>query len=472
MVSSDATGRLCFLAPWFSFQTPDTFFHFHFTAGYGWCPIRRMCGGFANRKCTGDHRDHSKTEAEVAVEEQQQQEAAAQRKLDAANSDVVEIIGGEQEFNDKLSGFHVSLVKFYAPWCGHCKALAPAFKEAATVLKNEGSKAKLINVDATASANKALGAKFGVKGFPTLKLFRGNEFEDDFSGGRDTHDLTEFLRTAASEASKPRPPMARVIEFTMARAGKLLKHKINRQLMVFGTKAVLEQHRQAIDEAGAQLGEDGRPNMLILLLNTEDASLRAVLGRFEIPFQTPGPTYRVADSSSAGGLQALQPKSADVPSELTSASLLQLCEQFMNNRFGRVLRSAKQLPPMPFVDRDVAEEIIGNTFVEKVVDDSSKDSVVFFYMPGCGHCKNLKPIYSKVASYMPIDNEHLNFFVIDGTKNEVESAAVSGYPTVYFYPRGDKQNPVRIEEREERGLREFIANHYTGSPDGGAKDEL
>ena len=72
---------------------------------------------------------------------------------------------------------------------------------------------------------------------------------------------------------------------------------------------------------------------------------------------------------------------------------------------------------------------------------------------------------------MPIDNPHLNFFVIDGTKNEVESSAVSGYPTVYFYPRGDKQNPVRIEEREERGLREFIANHYTGSPEGG-KDEL
>ena len=41
-------------------------------AGYGWCPIRRMCGGFANRNCRGDHTDKVKTDEEIAEEKEQE----------------------------------------------------------------------------------------------------------------------------------------------------------------------------------------------------------------------------------------------------------------------------------------------------------------------------------------------------------------------------------------------------------------
>ena len=76
-------------------------------AGYGWCPIRRMCGGFANRKCTGDERDFSKTAAEMEKENEVKQ----QEKESQANSDVVEIETGIGEFESKLATFEVSLVK-------------------------------------------------------------------------------------------------------------------------------------------------------------------------------------------------------------------------------------------------------------------------------------------------------------------------------------------------------------------------
>jgi protein disulfide-isomerase A6 len=58
-------------------------------------------------------------------------------------------------------------VEFYAPWCGHCKNLTPEWKKAATVLK--GSGARLGAVDATAA--QAIAQKYGVKGYPTIKLF-------------------------------------------------------------------------------------------------------------------------------------------------------------------------------------------------------------------------------------------------------------------------------------------------------------
>ena len=184
-----------------------------------------------------------------------------------------------------------------------------------------------------------------------------------------------------------------------------------------------------------------------------------------------GPIYRAADSSSAGGLQALQPAEKDTKFDVTADSIIELCQKFMNKKFSRVLRSAVQVPPTPYLNRDYVEELVGTQFIKKVVDDVENDSVVFFYMPGCGHCKALKPKYEKIATYMPIDNKNLKFFVIDGTKNEVESAEVSGYPTMYFYPRGEKKSPMLISVREEKDLREFIASNYKGDAEE-AKSEL
>ena len=259
-------------------------------AGYGWCPIRRMCGGFANKKCTGDHRDHVRSEKEIAEMARKEEEERARRLAAEANSKVVSVTKGIDEFDRVLAPMEVALVKFFAPWCGHCKALAPAFEEAADTLAAEGSKARLVKVDATDSNNKALASKFGVSGFPTLKVFRSGDFEEDYSGGRDVHDLLDYMRAAAKEAAKPRPKEKRVVAFSMAIASKLLKHKVSRQLMVFASESVLQKHDAAIQAAGEMLGPEmaGGPNMLILTLNTEDSSSCVVINRFEVPFGARG----------------------------------------------------------------------------------------------------------------------------------------------------------------------------------------
>lgn len=440
--------------------------------GYGWCPIRRMCGGFANKKCTGDYRDFVKTEAEIEELAKKEKEERERRLAEEANSAVVSITKGLDEFETVLSKMDVALVKFYAPWCGHCKRLAPAFEEAASTLAQENSKARMVKVDATDSTNRALSSKYGVSGFPTLKVFRFGDFEEDYEGGRDAGDLLDYLRSAAQEPAKPRPKEKRVISFNMQIAPKLLKHKVSRQLMVFASKRTLESYNAAIQAAGELLGpENDGPNMLILTLNTEDSSLRPVINRFDLPFGGKGPFFRVADSSSAGGLQALRPRLEDQKHAAllkgsvgdSSSALVDLCKQFMKGEFRRVLRSANTVPGPYLGDESVAEEIIGKQFESKVLDDTEHGSLVFFYMPGCGHCKKLKPEFEKVATYMPIDHPNVNFFTIDGTQNEVEQAEVSGYPTLYWFPRVSKGvgrgvGAEVVPDRDERGLREFIAS--------------
>ena len=423
-------------------------------AGYGWCPIRRMCGGFANRNCRGDETDVVKTDDELAEEAE-----AEKRRAEEENkgSDVIALT--DDNFETEIAKYKVALVEFYAPWCGHCKALKPAYDEAAATLKKENSKAVLVKVDATENRNVA--SEHGVQGFPTIKLFRDGEFESDYDGGREAYDLAEYMRKAAAEASKPRPKLPRVVSFNMQIANSLLKHKIKRQLMVFATKKTLEGMQSELDKAGEVLETEG-PNMLILTLATDDSSLRPVIGRFEVPKAKKGQVfYRVADSSGVGGLQALQPSDFadnEPKYEPNADGFVALCKDFMSGKFSRVLRSAAKAPA-PLIKG--VKELIGKNFVKTVLDDDKNDAVVFFYMPGCGHCKKLTPEYKKVSNFMPIDNPNVKFFTIDGTKNEVESSPVAGYPTVYFYPARDKRNPEVIAARDSKGLRKFIASKAT-----------
>jgi protein disulfide-isomerase A6 len=88
-----------------------------------------------------------------------------------------------------------ALVEFYAPWCGHCKKLAPVWEKLATVFKNEPS-VVIANVDA--DKHKDLGTKYGVSGFPTIKFYGKDSKEGKpYNGGRDLADLVKYINQEA-----------------------------------------------------------------------------------------------------------------------------------------------------------------------------------------------------------------------------------------------------------------------------------
>jgi len=80
------------------------------------------------------------------------------------------------------------LVDFWAEWCGPCKMIAPVLDEAATTYQGKLQITKL-NVD----ENRDIPAKFGIRGIPTLMLFKDGQLAATKVGSLSKAQLTEFI---------------------------------------------------------------------------------------------------------------------------------------------------------------------------------------------------------------------------------------------------------------------------------------
>ncbi|KAI3355385.1 hypothetical protein L3Q82_018230, partial [Scortum barcoo] len=96
----------------------------------------------------------------------------------------------------------VWLVDFYAPWCGYCKKLEPVWHEVGAELKSSGSPVRVGKMDATAYSGMA--SEFGVRGYPTIKLLKG-DLAYNYKGPRTKDDIVEFANRVAGPAVRALP---------------------------------------------------------------------------------------------------------------------------------------------------------------------------------------------------------------------------------------------------------------------------
>ncbi|XP_030253455.1 protein disulfide-isomerase A4 [Sparus aurata] len=105
----------------------------------------------------------------------------------------------KDNFDETVNEADIILVEFYAPWCGHCKRLAPEYEKAAKQLSQRTPPIPLAKVDATVENEVA--SRFEVTGYPTLKIFRkGKVF--DYNGPREQHGIVDYMSEQAGPPSK------------------------------------------------------------------------------------------------------------------------------------------------------------------------------------------------------------------------------------------------------------------------------
>jgi len=114
------------------------------------------------------------------------EEAPAEHTVDGLTT----VVGST--FESLVSNADVPVfIEFYAPWCGHCKQLAPTFEAVAKELESE--KVRVAKIDAT--ANDFPQDAFPVQGFPTMFFVPATTHKpEQYEGGRSKDDLLAFLR--------------------------------------------------------------------------------------------------------------------------------------------------------------------------------------------------------------------------------------------------------------------------------------
>jgi len=438
-------------------------------------------------------------------------------------SDVIELT--DDDFDDEIAQYDFVLVEFFAPWCGHCKKLAPEYAKAATTLKNDKPPIPLASVDCI--ANSGTCSKHGVSGYPTMKIFR-NGVASDYGGPREADGIVSFLRKQAGPSSRELDTMEDYDEFMdnwdpvavgyfedasalklFTQAASALRedykfaHTQNADIMAktgYTNTVVLHRPKRlkSIFEEQQVVMEEGKP------ANT--ANMRTFLGenifglchhatadnfgKFKKPLvvafdskidyvkNPKGSNYwrnRVMKFGKdfADELNFAVANTDDFAHQLPEEGLPEndessehpkpvvlvfgsdgkkyiMPELFSKTGFADFLKAflAGEVEPhikseTPPEDNDGPVAIVTGKTFNDIVMDEDKDVLTMFYAPWCGHCKKLEPTWDELGEKLA-DNNDIVIAKIDATANDSPSQfAVSGFPTIYWSPKGGKQNPTK-----------------------------
>jgi protein disulfide isomerase len=440
-------------------------------------------------------------------------------RAEEENSDVVVLT--TDTFDDFVKEHKYVLAEFYAPWCGHCKALAPEYEKAATALKESNSDVKLAKIDAT--VEKDLGTRFAVQGYPTLLWFvSGDKFE--YKGGRTADTIIQWISKktgpAVGTGEVPTPAGQAVVVLK----GKTITNDFNKVANALGDDAVFH----FIESDAADVIEiHHKEEDLIVASDSDKADLAAFVNKHLMPKfgNLDGETYGKYMSSGkglvwvlmdiasseelAGAADAARPtfiklakkfpqynfayidtvmfkaavenmlgvsefpaiavnqKAGDkkkfiLPGELEEATI----SKFLNDVEAGKVEPTLKSEEVPESNEEPVRVIVGKTLKEEVFA-ADKDVLFEVYAPWCGHCKKLAPEYEKVAQ--KIRKEGLEDLItiakMDGTTNDspIDSISWEGFPTLFYIKAGSTEPEPFNGGRDAKSIWKWIKKNHSKS---------
>ncbi|KAL2022801.1 hypothetical protein VTK56DRAFT_4617 [Thermocarpiscus australiensis] len=446
----------------------------------------------------------------------------------ATASDVVQL--KKDTFDDFIKSNDLVLAEFFAPWCGHCKALAPEYEEAATSLKEKNI--KLAKVDCTEESE--LCQQHGVEGYPTLKVFRGLDNVSPYKGQRKAAAITSYMIkqslpavsevtkdnleefkkadkvvlvayvdasdksssevfTKVAEKLRDNYPFGSSTDAALAEAegvkapAVVLYKDFDEGKAVFTEKFDVEAIEKFAKTAATPLiGEVGpdtysdymSAGIPLAYIFAETAEERKELSdklkpvaeahRGVVNFGTidakafgahAGNLNLKTDKFPAFAIQEVNKNQKfpfDQEKEITYEAIKTFVDDFVAGKIEPSIKSE----PIPEKQEGPVTVVVAKSYNDIVLDDT-KDVLLEFYAPWCGHCKALAPKYEELGT-LYAKSEFKDKVVIakvDATANDVPDE-IQGFPTIKLYPAGAKDKPVTYSgSRTVEDLIKFIAEN-------------
>nr|VDD57396.1 unnamed protein product [Brassica oleracea] len=251
-----------------------------------------------------------------------------------------------------------------------------------------------------------------------------------------------FTKAALSEfVSANKVPL--VINFTREGASLIFENSVKNQLILFATANESEKHLTTLREVAKSF--KGKFVFVYVQMDNEDYG-EAVSGFFGVTGTAPKVLVYTGNEDMRKFI---------LDGELTVNNIKTLAEDFLADKLKPFYKS----DPVPETNDGDVKIIVGNNFDEIVLDES-KDVLLEIYAPWCGYCQSFEPIYNKLGKYLKgIDS--LVVAKMDGTTNEHPRAKADGFPTILFFPGGNKSfDPITVDvDRTVVELYKFLKKH-------------
>merc|ERR1712088_809125 len=280
----------------------------------------------------------------------------------------------DQSFDKAIKEHEFVLAEFYAPWCGHCKKLAPEYVKAAKKLEEIGSPAKLAKIDCT--VEKALATKYGVKGYPTLKFFKNGK-PVDYAGPREAAGIVSWLE------KKPGPPAVPVEDLAT-----LNKLKESNSVVVIG---VFKDESEAAKEFVKAAGSIDDIKFLTTSNDEVMKGIQAADGEIVLFKNFDEPRVDYSGEAKATAIEAwIQDTSVPLIWEFTGTNAQKIFAQKAKTHFLYFITvedAQKQVAPLKPVAVEYKDKI---TFVYINVQEKSNEQVMKFF----GIDNKMVPMYT------------------------------------------------------------------------------
>jgi protein disulfide isomerase len=142
------------------------------------------------------------------------------------------------------------------------------------------------------------------------------------------------------------------------------------------------------------------------------------------------------------------------PEDISDEGIEAFVTRVQNGEVTKLLKSA----PIPENDNEAVKTLVGKNYRDVVFGDD-KEFLVKFYAPWCGHCKTIAPEFVAAAEAIA-SNPNIVLAELDGTLNEVEGVDISGFPTIFWYPKDKTQEPIQYNGgRDKEGIISWLKDH-------------